>query len=301
MSGRYRSPEAFRSAMEARLKKHAAATGRPLDRVIQLYLMQRFLARILAVNDEAITVKGGLALELRLARARTTKDVDVRMSANRDGVLEQLRRATEVVSPVDHLRFTIDENPNDPEIDGDGVIYQGLRFRAQGHFIAKPYGAVFGVDVAFGDPMTGPRDMVSVPNLLDIVDAPPLRFPLYPIATHLAEKLHAYTLPRKHPNHRIRDLLDMALVASELTIEGAALCAALVQTFGFRASHGLPTSLPPPPEHWRSLYARERRVHGLPWPSIDEVHAAAARFFDPVLDDERGTWDPATQAWRATA
>lgn len=295
---RYRTPAAFRAALDARMRREAHATGRQIERVIRVYLMHRFIARILGELGDAVTVKGGIALELRLERARSTKDIDVRLNAGIADVLGRMQRACADSSPLDHLSFLVETAPDDPDIDGDGVIYEGFRYRAQALFAGKRYGGAFGVDVAFGDPMTGARDGVNAPNLLDIVDAPPLVVPLYPIATHLAEKLHAYTLPRERTNHRLKDLVDIALVAAEMSIDGAGLRRALDQTFRFRASHPLVGAVPPPPDEWRVRYPTEQRANLLPWTTLDEVHAAAARFFDPVLGDERGVWAPASQTWR---
>ena len=42
---------------------------------------------------DAVTLKGGLVLELRLDRARTTKDVDVRMMGSPATILANLQRA----------------------------------------------------------------------------------------------------------------------------------------------------------------------------------------------------------------
>lgn len=295
----YRTPGAFRVALDARMKREAERTGRPLQRVIQIYLMQRFLARVLSEFAGGVTVKGGMALELRLERARMTNDIDVRMTVDRVQVGERLRRIGAVTSDVDYLTFVVDENPGDGEIDGDGVVYEGFRFRAQAQFAAKRYGAAFGVDVAIGDPMTGKTDTVAGLDLLAFVGAPALMIPVYPIATHLAEKLHAYTLPRKHTNHRMKDLIDIALIADELTIDAATLRNALDTTFAFRASHALPASLPFPPEPWATRYLKDQREQALPWPTLELVHAAAATFIDPVLDRSAGgNWNPAAQGWR---
>jgi Nucleotidyl transferase AbiEii toxin, Type IV TA system len=73
---------------------------------------------------------------------------------------------------------------------------------------------------------------------------------LYPIETHIAEKLHAYTMPRTRPNTRVKDLPDLALLATTEPLEAARLRAALERTFAFRATHPLPTSLPNPPANW---------------------------------------------------
>jgi nucleotidyltransferase AbiEii toxin of type IV toxin-antitoxin system len=45
------------------------------------------------VLGDTATLKGGLVLELRLERARTTKDVDLRMVGSQDDVLAKLQAA----------------------------------------------------------------------------------------------------------------------------------------------------------------------------------------------------------------
>lgn len=74
----YSSPMAFKQALEQRLRS-VTKTGAEFARKRQLLVFDRFLARIVATLGEAATLKGGLVLELRLDRARTTKDVDLRL------------------------------------------------------------------------------------------------------------------------------------------------------------------------------------------------------------------------------
>ncbi len=83
----YASPEAFKEALEHRLR-NSALTGAEFVRKRQLLVFDRFLARIVAVLGDAAMLKGGLALELRIERARTTKDVDLRMVGSPDELLE---------------------------------------------------------------------------------------------------------------------------------------------------------------------------------------------------------------------
>jgi len=70
----YATPLAFKQALEQRLKS-SSATGVDFARRRQLLVFDRFLARLAQVAGDAVTLKGGLVLELRLARARTTKDI----------------------------------------------------------------------------------------------------------------------------------------------------------------------------------------------------------------------------------
>src|ERR1035437_5281038 len=89
---RYATPLAFKQALDERLRENAS-NGNQFSRKRQILVFERFLARIAMVFGEAVTLKGGLALELRLDRARTTKDVHLRMTGSPDDVLERLREA----------------------------------------------------------------------------------------------------------------------------------------------------------------------------------------------------------------
>jgi len=72
----YASPPAFKQALEQRLKS-SSSSGVDFARRRQLLVFDRFLARIVAIFGTAALLKGGLALELRIERARTTKDKPV--------------------------------------------------------------------------------------------------------------------------------------------------------------------------------------------------------------------------------
>jgi hypothetical protein len=144
----YDSPAAFKRAIEDRLKA-ASASGVDFARRRQLLVFDRFLARMAAVFGDAVMLKGGLVLELRLARARTTKDVDVRLAGSSDDLLARLQAAG-LLDLGDFMQFAVVPDPDTPEIVGDGVQYDGYRFRAECRLAGKVYGGRFGVDVAFG-------------------------------------------------------------------------------------------------------------------------------------------------------
>jgi hypothetical protein len=120
---------------------------------------------------------------------------------------------------------------------------------------------------------------------------------VYPVETHVAEKLHAYTLPRSKPNSRVKDLVDIALLAWGESFEARLLYTALATTFKFRHTHALPAALPPPPEGWAQPYRAMAEDHELPWTSIDEVFDVARAFLDPVLRGEHGAWTKSARSW----
>jgi len=74
----YATPAAFKAALEQRLRD-SSKSGVELARRRQLLVFDRLLARVTRVLGKAAMLKGGLVLEFRLERARTTRDVDLRL------------------------------------------------------------------------------------------------------------------------------------------------------------------------------------------------------------------------------
>jgi Nucleotidyl transferase AbiEii toxin, Type IV TA system len=291
----YTSPQSFKQALEQRLRT-ATSDGAGLVRKRQLLVFDRFLARAIAVLGDAVLLKGGLVLELRLERARTTKDIDLRVTGSPETVLAQLQEAGRK-DLGDFMSFEVAADADQPTIQNDGMQYEGLRFRAECRLAGKLYGQRFGVDVAFGDPILGDPTTVAADDLLEFAGVAPPVLRLYPIETHIAEKLHAYTMPRVRPNTRVKDLPDMALLATTESLEATRLRAALEATFTFRATHLPPSSLPLPPETWVKPYGEMARENELPWKTLEQVTAAAGSFLNPVLRGHEGVWVPDTWAW----
>jgi hypothetical protein len=292
----YASPEAFKQALEQRLRT-SASSGARLPRKRQLLVFDRFLARVVDVLGDAVTLKGGLALELRLDRARTTKDVDLRMVGRSDDALAKLQEAGRR-DMGDFMTFELKPDDEHPKIQNDGMPYDGLRFRAACKLAGKLYGQPFGVDVAFGDPIIGNPEIVVAEDVLAFAGIAPPALRIYPIETHIAEKLHAYTMPRARPNSRVKDLPDLALLATAQALDAQRLRAALDQTFTFRKTHAPPAAVPAPLEAWRTPYAAMAREDQLAWPTLDQVTRATQAFLDPVLAGGLdGAWDPVAWAW----
>jgi hypothetical protein len=204
---RYVTPAAFKAALDQRLR-NVAEPAIGITRRRQLLVFDRYLARLVRVLGNAATLKGGLVLELRLDRARTTRDIDLRLAGSPEGLLLRLQEAGRL-DLGDFMSFEVRVDARHPEIAGDGVQYQGERFRAECRLAGMLYGQAFGVDVAFGDPMLGVPEVVVGDDLLAFAGIAPPEFRVYPVETHLAEKLHAYTLPRTTPNTRVKDLPDL--------------------------------------------------------------------------------------------
>ena len=293
---KYGSPVAFKQAVEHRLREEAAGSGVELARLRQLLVFDRFLARVTALCRERVILKGAIVLELRLERARTTKDLDLRMLGDPDDVLATLQEAGRL-DLGDFLRFEVQEDRRHPEIDAEGMVYQGRRYRARGLLAAKIYGSSFGVDVAFAEPMAGEVEEVEGSRFLAFAGVEPAIFRIYPLDAHIAEKLHAYTMPRLRPNSGVKDLPDIALLGTARVLDASCLRMAIERTFTHRGTHAVPFAVPHPPASWAPVYERMARTDRLSWPSLDELRKAVAAFLDPVLSGGEGQWDPGTWRW----
>jgi hypothetical protein len=160
-----------------------------------------------------------------------------------DNVLPRLQEAGQI-NLHDYLTFEIQPDPKHPEIEAAEMPYLGLRYRAQAQLAGKIFGSSFGIGVAFSEPLHGSPEEATGSNFLEFAGIEPSPFRIYPLETHIAGKLHAYTLPRSRSNTRIQDLPDIALLASTRTIEGRSLRVTIQQTFEHRATHAVPERSP---------------------------------------------------------
>lgn len=294
---RYATSLAFKQALEQRLKS-SSKTGADFARRRQLLVFDRFLARLTQVAGDAVTLKGGLVLELRLERARTTKDVDLRMMGSSADVLDRLQEAGQL-DLGDSVRFEIQPDDEHPEIHNEGMRYEGYRYRAECRLAGMVYGRPFGVDVAFGDPLVGEPDVVTADDTLGFAGIAPPTLRLYPVVSHIAEKLHALTMPRPRPNSRVRDLPDIGLLATTGPIDHTQLRRAIETTFSYRNTHAVPTMVHTPPDFWAAPYAAMAATDELPWRTLLAVSEAVSSFLNPVLRSAAmATWQSDRWEWR---
>ena len=173
-----------------------------------------------------------------------------------------------------------------------------VRYRAEARLAGKLYGEPFGVDVGFGEPIFGEPDIVRSEDVLGFAGIAPPTLRLYPVESHIAEKLHAYTLPRDRPNSRVKDLPDLALLGRIRPIEAKNLREAIEATFAFRRTHPVPVALVSPPAEWVPVYARMAHQDGIEWRTVDDVVSAIRTFLGPVLSGEDvGRWIPGEWRW----
>lgn len=261
-----------------------------------MVVFDRLLARLAVVGPERWVLKGALALDLRFRwQARTTMDVDLGRHDDEASAERDLRVA-QAADLGDWFAFAIERTTRleaVPEV-------QAIRY----HVTCELAGRLFDharLDVAFGHDMVGETDLLQGLDLLAFAGIEPIRIPAVPLTRHVAEKLHAYT--RSHAggieSTRVKDLVDLVLIASLARLDAERLRHALDRTFEAGAPHTLPDRLPHPPRGWTARYRRMAAEVGLT-PDLAEAHTFVASLLDPVLSDRSliATWDPSERIWR---
>ncbi|MEZ0396685.1 MAG: nucleotidyl transferase AbiEii/AbiGii toxin family protein [Anaerolineales bacterium] len=161
------------------------------------------------------------------------------------------------------------------------------------------YFEAFHVDVGMGDPLIEPAEMLTAPPLLEFAGISAASIPAYPLSQQIAEKVHALTrLYVSGESSRVRDWVDILLMARWNGLHAEALRRALQATFETRGTHPVPQQMPPPPAHWSRPFCRLCEQIGLEYRTLDEAAQAMRRFLDPLLSGQSGeVWNPVRWQW----
>jgi hypothetical protein len=288
---RYATAAAFRRALEDRLQDIAGNEGVDLQRLRRQVAFDRLLARLFqAAQPRALpwVLKGGYAMELRIKAARTTKDIDLTIRSvfspgdKKDEqknlvVLENLQEAAGFGSE-DFFVYTIGE----PISDLAAAPYGGARFPVEARLDGRAF-VGFHVDVGIGDAVMEPLEVIEGRDWLGFAGIASPSLYLIPREQQFAEKLHAYTLPRKGAaNTRVRDLVDMVLLIQSATLVRSRVIEAIRVTFERRKTHAFPSTLPVPPADWQKPYealARECNLSG----QLEDAFTGLRMYMEPIL------------------
>ena len=186
-------------------------------RIHLVVAIDRLLVRLLAAAPGRWVVKGGYANQLRRPDdARFTEDLDLKIDAAIETTPELLASGF-AVDLADDFSYEVAASP----APMDGPPGGGLRFvvvaRLAGTELVR-----FKVDVSAGDVVVGEFESHFSDPVLERLGFHRSRFAVYPIDQHVAEKLHALTLPRDIENTRARDLVDLAWFIRHFTFRSEA-------------------------------------------------------------------------------
>ncbi len=292
---RYATAAAFRRALEQRLLTQSNELDIPLIRLRKLVVFDRLMARLAAVALGRWVLKGAVALHFRSGpQFRTTKDLDLGRQDDEEAATADFRLA-QSTDLGDYFSFNVERTARlDPALERVAVRY---------HVSAELDGRAFEdvtVDVGFGEGSWSEAEVLSGPDLLSFAGISPAQVPTISIEQHVAEKVHAYTrIYAGGPTSRVKDLIDMVVIASLFPVRADRLKQALELTFAARHSHSLPGQLPPPPKDWVRAYERLASELGLDR-ELDAGYEAARVFLDPLLGGvplSKQSWDPKNRSW----
>jgi hypothetical protein len=249
--------------------------------------------RLMARLGRYWILKGGYAIQLRTEKARTTQDVDLYvLDISYDEIENVLRRELNL-NLDDFFEFFIAES------DTFGAIEQSLRF----HVTSRVSGRVFErfhVDVGYLDPLFEPIDLLTPPNYLDFAQIEVSTIPCYSIYQHIAEKVHAIVRPRASESSRVKDLVDLVLLAGlDTHIEADPLAEAITLIFENRAD-SIPDSIDRFPNSWQPRYNRLAKELQLPFLEFQDAYHAASEFITPVISRNAvgQYWNPRIWQWK---
>jgi hypothetical protein len=279
------------------LRKKAREDRRPVDELLQLYVLEGYLTRLIASpRADQFVLKGGILLAA-FGERRPTRDVDLQ-AQDLDNDAEEVHSAVCDIARVelnDGIVFDVDAAT--AEVIRDEDAYEGVRVSMTAQLAtARPH---FHVDVSVGDPISPPPIELHVPRLLggEVVVRG------YPLAMVHAEKVvtaisrgtvstrwrdfaDIYLLSRHHPIHGDEIVVSMRDVADHRQVE-LTLLAQILDGYGDISQ-----------QQWAAWRRKQRLDDRLP-ESFDEVVHAVIAFADPAIDGTAASrsWNPAHGAW----
>jgi hypothetical protein len=275
----YATARAFAQALDHRLRSRSQEGGGDLARWRRLVTFDRFLARLFHGPEHAPwVVKGGYGLEVRYGmEARTTKDIDLSL-AHRErnsreppldpvALQEQLQAAAEA-NLDDFFSFAVGRANEDLR----GAPGGGFGFPLVAYLDERAYMS-FSVDIVVGEPLVAEPEWHSGEDLLAFAGIPPARFRTVSIQQHFAEKVHAYVRPRASASTRVKDLVDLVLIAERGLPPATAVRHAVKGVFGAHPTSEVPQVFPGPPARWAIPYSDLTRTVGVRAKTLEEANA----------------------------
>ena len=256
----------MRTALEERLNRTGRGNNQDIMRLRRQVAFDRFLARVFSGRESSpFVLKGGYALEMRLHNARTTKDIDICINdregiiaGNDEGSLKLIRQAA-AIDLGDFFEYAVGESI----LDLENAVYGGYRFPVECRMAGRRF-AHFNVDIAAGDVWLDTHEELNGKDWLDFAGISAPKIQAISTEQQFAEKIHSYSLPRRTPNSRTKDLADLVLLIEKCALDPERLREAIGKTFRRRKTHEVPTELENPPESWQTRYKTMAEECGIP-------------------------------------
>lgn len=286
MPKHFDTSDAFKQAIEARLRTMAESRGSSVSDLRLRFAMERLLARLFAASQPPWLLKGGYAMDLRYRpAARTTRDIDLTVATTAGGALaprlaavrDELQAAA-AIDLGDHLEFRVGQ----PRRELPGALNGGGRFSIE----AQLGGTVFSrfhLDVGLDDALIGPPERLTGEDFLAFAGIAPCHALAIPKAQQFAEKIHAYTFPwTGRTNTRVKDIVDLLILIERGELAFPDVVNALHATFSARKGHALPAILLHPPESWSAEFPSMAAKAGLSTVDLGKAFGILSDYWDAI-------------------
>lgn len=301
----YATPRGLELAIKSAAR--AAAGSRPggadLNSLIQQVTFDRFLCRVFSEREPAFVLKGGTSMLARIPQARATLDIDLLTNeSSLDSAVEELV-ALASADLEDHFRFVSTKRV--ALLEGENQPYaRGARITFDAYLGLRPRGAV-NIDLVVGSNPTAEPQRRPPANRLNALSLSTVDYVLYPVVDQISDKVCATMQPvgaLARPSTRVKDLVDLVLLAQAEPVEAVQLWHAL--TSEMRRRQMAPIAAFSIPNDWERGYLKIRRrlTTDIPATAADAAELVAS-MLDPVLSRsvQEGNWDPISGGWRARA
>lgn len=244
----------LRAALDARIRNQSGdGDPTPLRRRL---VYQRILRRLGEHAEGGWVLKGGYLLEARIdTRARATKDLDLAMRTVGNGadVVNLLRSA--LVSDPDGDCFTFELSEATP-LAADSRANAAWRVTVDARLDARTFVKLRIDLVERLDEIGGATESLVIGAPISGMHLGDARITAVDIAQHAAEKFHALCqgYPDGRQNTRVKDLLDIVLLAEAGLLPHPNLRTRIRAVFEIRDGAGPPKALPTPPASWKLDY-----------------------------------------------
>lgn len=219
------------SSVKDRLKNYAKKSGRTVQDVLTVYILERVLYRIsVSKYAEDFTLKGGILLFGLYADdfTRATTDIDL--------LGEHISNDLETLKSV--FREILNEEADDPlrfDMNSLEVVnitefkkYHGARVTATSYL--DRIRIHVGIDIGFGDVVYPNRQKMNYPTLLDDDPVELYAYSVYSIASEKMEAIVSLGVV----NSRYKDFYDLMTISEREDFDGSILQESLIETFDNR-------------------------------------------------------------------
>lgn len=172
-----------------------------------------------------------------------------------------------------------------PVMDLVAAPYGGARYPVEARMDKRIFSR-FHLDAGIGDVLIDPLETVACRDWLGFAGIGASDVAMISREQQVAEKLHAYTLPRPSGSSRVKDLVDLALLIGTGGLDERRVIDALRLTFDRRETHEFPAALNEPPADWQVPFRVVARECGIST-DIALVFAQVRAYLDAILSNVR--------------